>query len=192
YFNKLLEVLRCLFSNPDKLRPEAAAARVTEDAAEKFSRLAESIELDGADPRRGQDPHRVAHFLMRLLFCLFSDSIGLLPKHMFREMIEADRARPQAFQRKLRTLFRAMSGRGNSFGTYDIHFFNGGLFDDDEVLALNTADMGILYSASRLDWSTIEPSIFGTLFERFLNLRREPRSARTTPCLPILLGSSSL
>jgi type II restriction/modification system DNA methylase subunit YeeA len=167
-----LEVLRCLFAEPDKLRPEATAARVTEDAAEKFSCLAESIELDGADPRRGKDPHRVAHFLMRLLFCLFADSIGLLPKHMFREMIETDRLHPQTFQRKLRALFQAMSGRGNSFGPYDIHFFNGGLFDDDEVLALNSADMGILYSASRLDWSTIEPSIFGTLFERSLNAQK--------------------
>jgi type II restriction/modification system DNA methylase subunit YeeA len=170
-----LDVLRCLFADPDKLSPEATAARVTEDAAEKFCRLAESIELDGADPRRGQDPHRVAHFLMRLLFCLFADSIGLLPRHMFREMIETDRGRPQTFQRKLRTLFQAMSGRGNSFGPYDIHFFNGGLFDNDEVLTLNAADMGILYGASRLDWSTIEPSIFGTLFERSLNAQKRAK-----------------
>lgn len=167
-----LEVLRCLFSEPDNLRPEATAARVTEDAAEKFSRLAESIELQGADPRRDLDSHRVAHFLMRLLFCLFADSVGLLPKHMFREMIENDRGRPQAFQRKLRSLFRAMSGRGNSFGPYDIHFFNGGLFDDDEVLDLNAADLSILHSASRLDWSAVEPSIFGTLFERSLNAQK--------------------
>lgn len=167
-----LEVLRYLFSEPDRLRPEATAARVTEDAAEKFCRLAESIELAGADPRRGLDPHRVAHFLMRLLFCLFADSVGLLPKHMFREMIETDRGRPQAFRRKLRGLFRAMAGRGNTFGPYDIHFFNGGLFDDDEVLGLNAADMGILYSASRLDWSSVEPSIFGTLFERSLNAQK--------------------
>lgn len=167
-----LEVLRCLFTEPDNLRPEATAARVTEDAAEKFSRLAESIELQGADPRRNLDPHLVAHFLMRLLFCLFADSVGLLPKHMFREMIETHRGRPQAFQRKLKSLFRAMSGRGKSFGPYDIHFFNGGLFDDDKVIDLSSADLGILYSASQLDWSAVEPSIFGTLFERSLNAQK--------------------
>ena len=64
-----LDVLRYVFEDPNELRPEAAARRVTEEAADKFCRLAESIELAGADPRRGQDRQKVAHFLMRLLFC---------------------------------------------------------------------------------------------------------------------------
>ena len=35
-----LDVLRAVFTDPDKLRPEAAAARVTEQAAAEFSKLA--------------------------------------------------------------------------------------------------------------------------------------------------------
>jgi type II restriction/modification system DNA methylase subunit YeeA len=179
-FNKLtpdcslppLDVLRYVFEDPDELRPENTARRVTEEAAEKFCRLAESIELSGADPRRGLDRQKVAHFLMRLLFCLFADSIGLLPEHMFREMIEDHRGRPAPFQRKLRALFEAMANRESAYGPFDILYFNGGLFEDGEVLELNSADIGILSAASRLDWSTVAPSIFGTLFERSLNAEK--------------------
>jgi type II restriction/modification system DNA methylase subunit YeeA len=158
-----LEVLRAVFTNPELLRPEAAQARVTEHAASEFAKLADSLE------QRGVDPERAAHFLMRLLFCLFADSIGLLPDHLFRQMIELDRARPANFTRKLRQLFAAMSTSGSSFGPHDIHYFNGGLFADDAVFDLTSADMSVLRSAAALDWSQVEPAIFGTLFERSLN-----------------------
>ena len=159
-----LEVLRALFNNPDLLRPEAASTRVTEQVAADFAKLADSLEW------RGVHPERAAHFLMRLLFCLFADSIGLLPDHLFRQMIDLDRSSPAKFTRKLRELFAAMSTKDNHFGPYDIHYFNGGLFlPDDEVFELSSADMTVLRSAAALDWSQVEPAIFGTLFERSLN-----------------------
>jgi type II restriction/modification system DNA methylase subunit YeeA len=187
-----LEVLRALFFDCDSLRPERTAARLTEDAARLFSRLAESIELDGADPRRGMDRNRVAHFLMKLLFGLFADSIGILPDHIFRRMVELDRQKPDIFEKKLRALFRTMAVQGSEFGPYNIHWFNGGLFvegeTDEGVLTLNPADMGILYEAAQLDWGTIEPAIFGTLFERSLNaIKRSQIGAHYTSSADILL-----
>ena len=101
-----LEVLR--FTNPDLLRPEAAQTRVTEHAASEFAKLATNLE------QKGFEPERVAHFLMRLLFCLFADSIGLLPDHLFRQMIELDKYKPANFTRKLRQLFAAMSTGGST------------------------------------------------------------------------------
>ena len=145
-----------MFYEPELLRPEAAQARVTEHAASEFAKLADSLE------QRGIDPERAAHFLMRLLFCLFADSIGLLPDHLFRQMIELDKGRPANFARKLRQLFAAMSTSGSTFGPHDIHYFNGGLFADDEVFELTSADMGVLRAAAALDWSQVEPAIFGT------------------------------
>ncbi|MDR3773162.1 MAG: hypothetical protein P4L26_07435, partial [Terracidiphilus sp.] len=73
-----LDVLRDAFTDPEQLRPERAAARVTESAAAEFAKLATSLEQRGANQSK-PDPQAVAHFLMRLLFCLFADSIGLLP-----------------------------------------------------------------------------------------------------------------
>jgi type II restriction/modification system DNA methylase subunit YeeA len=158
-----LDVLRAVFYDPAQLRPEAARARVTEQVASEFGKLAESLR------DRNVEPQRAAHFLMRLLFCLFADSIGLLPEHLFRQMIELDRAKPASFTRKLRQLFAAMSASGSTFGPHDIHYFNGGLFADDEVFELTASDMGVLRAAAVLDWSQVEPAIFGTLFERSLD-----------------------
>ena len=52
---------------------------------------------------------------------------------------------------------------------YDIHYFNGGLFSDDEAFDLVESDLAALRSAAELDWSAVEPAIFGTLFERSLD-----------------------
>ena len=158
-----LDVLRAVFTNPELLRPEAAQVRVTEHVAEEFAKLADSLE------QRGVNPESAAHFLMRLLFCLFADSIDLLPDHLFRRMIELDKTKPANFTRKLRQLFGAMATSGSSFGAHDIHYFNGGLFADDAAFELTTNDMAVLKRAAALDWSQVEPAIFGTLFERGLD-----------------------
>jgi hypothetical protein len=177
-----LEVLKDAFTAPEQLRPERAAACVTESAAAEFAKLATSLE------QRGHEPEAVAHFLMRLLFCLFADSIGLLPDHIFRQMIELNRAQPAAFTRKLRQLFAAMSTSGNSFGVYDIHWFNGGLFAGDSVFDLTSPDMGTLRAAAALDWSNVAPAIFGTLFERSFNpAKRAELGAHYTSPEDILL-----
>ncbi len=177
-----LEVLRAVFTNPELLRPEAAQARVTEHAASEFAKLAVGLE------QRGIAPERAAHFLMRLLFCLFADSINLLPDHLFRQMIELDKYKPANFTRKLRQLFAAMSTSGSTFGFHDIHYFNGGLFGDDEVFELTSADMTILRAAASLDWAQVEPAIFGTLFERSLNpSKRSQLGAHYTSREDILL-----
>jgi hypothetical protein len=158
-----IEVLRAVFFEPDLLRPEVSRARVTEAVAAEFAKLADNLE------GRGVPSQSAAHFLMRLLFCLFADSIGLLPDHLFRQMIELDKTNPANFTRKLRALFAAMSNKGGMFGAHDIHWFDGGLFMDDQVFALDWRDMAVLQIAARLDWSQVEPAIFGTLFERSLD-----------------------
>ena len=65
-------------------------------------------------------------------------------------------------------LFEAMKG-GGLFGVDEIPWFNGGLFDDSASLPLTVSDLEMIVAASALDWSDIDPSIFGTLFERGLD-----------------------
>jgi len=81
-----LDVLRALFTGPDRLRPTYTSERVTEEAAAKFSHLAESLR------QRGVEPEKAAHFLMRLLFCLFAEDIGLLPAKLFSRLVDANRS----------------------------------------------------------------------------------------------------
>ena len=42
-------------------------------------------------------------------------------------------------------------------------------FEDDAVLPLDRAGIQAVLEAAELDWSEIDPSIFGTLFERSLD-----------------------
>jgi type II restriction/modification system DNA methylase subunit YeeA len=158
-----LDVLRCLFNDPGQLKPGTTTQQVTEDAAARFSLLANSLRDREVDPEMG------AHFLMRLLFCLFSESIGLLPAKLFSRLVNGNSSKPVDFERKLKQLFAAMSAPNGSFGADDIPYFNGGLFSDDQTYPLSTSDLEILGKASGLDWAHIEPAIFGTLFERSLD-----------------------
>jgi hypothetical protein len=67
-----LDVLRWVFADPEKLRPGQTRQRITEHAAGGFAELAQALR------DRGYDPQRVAHFLNKLLFCLFAEDVGLL------------------------------------------------------------------------------------------------------------------
>jgi type II restriction/modification system DNA methylase subunit YeeA len=81
-----------------------------------------------------------------------------------------------------------MSTSGSTFGPHDIHYFNGGLFADDEVFDLTSTDMAVLRAAAALDWAQVEPAIFGTLFERSLNPgKRSQAGAHYTSREDILL-----
>lgn len=176
-----LDVLRALFEEPEKLRPERTTSQVTEEAAAQFSRLAESLRS------RGNAPQDTAQFLIRLLFCLFAEDVGLLPAKLLTRLLEATRLRPDVFVRRLGVLFAAMSG-GGDFGEHDIKHFNGGLFQDAQTLDLTRDDLATLLDAAKLDWDSIEPSIFGTLFERGLDpAKRAQLGAHYTSRADILL-----
>jgi MmeI, helicase spacer domain len=110
----------------------------------------------------------VAHFLNKMLFCLFAEDTGLLPRDLFTRLLENGAKAPAHFQALLSGLFRAMAKSG-VFGEHVIDWFNGGLFDTDQVLPLEPDEIKMLAELARLDWSAIEPSIFGTLFERGLD-----------------------
>jgi type II restriction/modification system DNA methylase subunit YeeA len=158
-----IDVLRMLFTNPSKLRPGLTPEQVTEKAAAKFSQLAKSLRDRNVDPEQG------AHFLMRILFCLFSEDIGLLPEKLFSRLVNNSRTKPAEFDKRLKQLFAAMSMTGGSFGADDIPYFNGGLFSDDQTYPMTASDLDILAEAATLDWAHVEPAIFGTLFERSLD-----------------------
>jgi type II restriction/modification system DNA methylase subunit YeeA len=62
-----------------------------------------------------------------------------------------------------------MAHKGGKVGFTSIDWFNGGLFEDDHVLPVSADDIDDLRNAARRDWSQIDPSILGTLFERGLD-----------------------
>jgi len=157
-----LALLRHAFFNPDALKAPQTPEQVTRDAAAEFARLADQLR------KYGEAPQAIAHFLIRLLFCLFAEDSGLLPKALFSDLVAHTQGKSAAFKQQLQQLFDAMR-TGGWFGTVEIKHFNGRLFDDVHALELDSAGMRTLAQVSRLDWSSVEPSIFGTLFERSLD-----------------------
>jgi len=75
---------------------------------------------------------------------------------------------PEQMRVQLSLLLETMRA-GGLFGVDAVPWFNGGLFQRIEVPPLQAADVAALKAASALDWSAIDPSILGTLFERGLN-----------------------
>lgn len=157
-----LRVLRALFEDPDSLRPERTPEGVTEQAAAKFATLADGLRA------RGVDPEKAAHFLNKLLFCLFAEDVEILPRGLFTRVADRTRNDPERFAQYAGDLFRSMSG-GGDFLLEDIRHFNGGLFADAEVIPLEPKEIKLVAEAGRLDWGSVEPAIFGTLFERSLD-----------------------
>jgi SAM-dependent methyltransferase len=158
-----LGILKAVMRSPADLKPGRTRADLTAEAAKKFASLA--FALRG----RGHDPQVVAHFLNKLLFCLFAEDAGLLPAKLVDRLTDAGKRDPESFSEGLSELFGKMSDRGGLWGPETIQWFNGGLFDGPEVLDLTAAEIRTVRDVADLDWSQVEPAIFGTLFERGLD-----------------------
>src|SRR5574337_165108 len=153
--------LRALWTDPEAFRPRRSNRDITEDAARTFAATAERLRAAGTAPEA------VSHFLTQCLFCFFAEDAGLLPARLFERLVGVAVA-PEAMRRQLGKLFETMRD-GGLFGVDDLPWFNGGLFARIDVPPLADDDVTALRRASALNWSAIDPSIFGTLFERGLD-----------------------
>jgi len=174
-----LRTLRALFENPDFLKPQRTTAQVTEKVAGQMAEVAlslqnrESVELADARTRAevtvAQKKNlRIARFLNRIIFCLFAEDTGLLPKNLFTDILKSSLQEPEHFSEAVEQLFRVMA-RGGLFGKDKIRYFNGHLFEDSTVFELTEAEIKNLAEAAEADWQFIQPSIMGTLFQRALD-----------------------
>ncbi|WP_376966872.1 DNA methyltransferase [Azospirillum sp. A26] len=165
------DILKWAFSDPERLRPGQTRAMLTEEVAGRFATLAARMVA------RGHDRWTVAHFLMRLVFCMFAEDVGLLGKGLFTQLLDEAARDPADFTALAEQLFRSMK-TGGRLGFEKVDWFNGGLFEDAGALPLDGDEFDIVREAARLDWSEIDPTIMGTLFERGLSPERRRALAR--------------
>ena len=102
------------------------------------------------------------------MFCLYAEDAGLLPGGLFTQIVRNHFHNPQLFDRAVRSLFQQMAG-GGLFGADEVAYFNGDLFNTTETVEFSLNALYLLNQAAEKDWRNIEPSIFGTLFERALD-----------------------
>ena len=99
------DLLRAAFDDPERLKPTKTRDALTAEAAERFAALAQRLRA------RGHPPETVAHFVNRLVFCMFAEDTDLLPGKLFEAMLHAARPDPASFATHASTLFAAMRVR---------------------------------------------------------------------------------
>ncbi|WP_185817115.1 class I SAM-dependent DNA methyltransferase [Hymenobacter metallilatus] len=173
------ELLRQIFLDPQQLDPSRRAARVTRELAGYLAGVSSQLE------RAGNSPDLVAQFLMRCLFTMFSEDVGLIPKASFTGLLQ-QYATPELRQHlpdALQSLWHKMDTGGFSTELKArVPRFNGKLFHDATALPLTAAQIELLLKAAEADWTEVEPAIFGTLLERALDPKERHRlGAHYTP-----------
>lgn len=175
-----LSLLRAMFRDPDRLDPRQLRERVTQDATAQIGQVAQAIAA------RGVPQTQAAHFLMRVVFAMFAEDVGLLERGLMTRVLRRAREYPERSQGYFAELFTAMQSGGEFWGS-DVRHFNGGLFDDGFALGITRDDAHNLLQAAQLDWAQVEPAIFGTLFEKSLDAStRNRRGAHYTGVRDIL------
>ncbi len=161
-----LDVLRKVFHQPGDLEPEITPDDVTKETADVFADIAASMR------ERGVDSLEVARFLNRLVFCFFAQDVGLLPDDVLSDLCKSFNTDPEEFDAALRDLFRNMD-TGGRFGIQRIRSFNSDLFRNPDTVRMTEVELEKLAEATLPNWAHIDPSIFGTLFERVVDPEKQ-------------------
>lgn len=144
---------------------------VNVEAAERLGRLHRLLEASG------YGGHELEVFLVRTLFCLFADDTGIFERGAFRQFVEhrtaEDGSDTGMWLNKLFEVLNQPEDRRAKALDEQLAAFpyvNGALFA--ERLAPPDFDAAMrerLMEAVVLDWSRINPSIFGALFQSIMD-----------------------
>lgn len=146
-------------------------------AAERMGRLFEQIRLSN-QIETAEQVHSLNVFLTRLLFCFFADDTGIFTKNQFANALESTTTRDghdlQAFFEQLFEVLNTPENSPNrkSLATQMAAFpyVNGGLFAKTfAVPSFTQRTRRMLLDSARLDWSEINPDIFGSMFQGVIN-----------------------
>ena len=182
-----LELLRDVFFAPARFRERLRSVdAVTRETAAVFQSIVVDMEQassvtphqnskDNVTPHSDAGPERLARYLNQLVFCLYAEDAGLLPDGLFTRIVAQHYRSPETFDRAVRSLFAQMATGGFS-GADEIAHFNGDLFNVVDTVELSTTALQRLGEACERNWRDIEPSIFGTLFERALDASKRAQT----------------
>lgn len=157
-------LLAAIWTDPLSLDPARKSARVTRAVAERLAAVSKSLE------EHEYAPEDVAMFLMRCLFTMFAENVGLLPENSFKDLLAQCEQNPEAFPQDVGQLWEAMD-----LGTWahalhrKVLRFNGEFFRNRAALPIAREQISELRKAAGYDWRDVDPSIFGTFFEQALD-----------------------
>lgn len=180
------ERLKRVWDDPYSLDPARHAAEITQDIAALLARMSQTMErrapADDATSK-AEWAYKVSKFLMRCIFAMFAEDIGLLPRGGFLKLIELHKGKANRFHLAAEDFFATMDKGGYAPAIQaDIKRFNGGLFREAIAVEVTEDELGWLEKAALRDWHAVEPAIFGTLLEQALSVRERAKlGAHYTP-----------
>ncbi len=95
------ERLAAIWTDPLSLDPARRSARVTRQIAERLAIVSKALEAQRHPPKE------VAFFLMRCLFTMFAEDVGLLPEKSFKEVLGRCEQEPTTFENDVGQLWEA-------------------------------------------------------------------------------------
>ena len=130
----------------------------------------------------GFEGHETSIFLIRILFLLFGDDTGMWQKNTFLKLVMGTKEDGSDVGSKLDSLFEVLNtptekrptGLGDELKPFP--YVNGGIFAEKiSVIDFNKKMRVALVDVANYDWTTINPTIFGSLFQLIKNkeARRE-------------------
>ncbi len=140
-------------------------------AAEMMGRLHDQLKATG------YEGHQLEHYLVRLLFCLFADDTTIFEQGVFYEFLDV-RTAPDGsdLARSLAEIFEVLNTpperrlKNLDAQLAAFPYVNGKLFEEHLMMAAFDREMRqTLLDCSKLDWGTISPAIFGSLFQSVMD-----------------------
>jgi hypothetical protein len=153
-----------------KVRTFAHEDPINIKAAEVMGQLHDAMKAGG------YTGHALERFLVRILFCLFSEDTGIFDPNAFTEYIDSETRRDGSdlglhLARLFQVLDTPREQRQKNLDDrlLNMPYVNGGLFAEVLPLAeMNTEMRHALVRCTCFDWSRISPAVFGSLFQAIM------------------------
>jgi hypothetical protein len=151
-------------------RDAVSATEVQVEADQKAAKLMANLYLQLE--KYGYSGHEASVFMVRVLFCLFADDTRMWSGRLFQKLVEDTNSEGTDLGPRIANLFALLDtpkndrkGPQDPF-MVDFPYVNGGIFAERiEVINFNGPMRAALIDCCNYDWSKINPTIFGALFQ---------------------------
>ena len=141
---------------------------VSREAADKVAQLFYVL------VKRGINRSEAQRFTLQMVVAMFAEDIGLLPASLVSSLVDDCLHKGQSSYDLFGALFLQMNtkrpARGGKFRS--VPYFNGGIFETVTPIDLQPPELLLIggdSGAATEDWSKVNPTIFGTIFQQSMD-----------------------
>ena len=171
---KEYHLLNFLVKDQDKALDHETAISIT--AGEIVGRIYDAFLKEYNDPDSLASQRSLNILCVRLVFCLYAEDAGVFDRNQFHDYLTDFAVDPRD---ALIKLFKVLDQKPEERSPYlddrlnAFPYVNGGLFKDEDVeipkIPLKLLTLILRDASEKFDWSGINPTIFGAVFESTLN-----------------------